>query len=143
MHQNNPSQNLDLLRVLFIVKGCFNFLGMFFFLIYAFMGTFLKAFISGFPNAQEQEPFPEQVTWIFVIIGAVGAFICLTFGILTLVAAAKIKARKSYNFIFVVSILNCFTGMLGIALGIFAIVELNKAHVKALFQPATNSKIGF
>jgi hypothetical protein len=63
--------------------------------------------------------------------------------ILNLLAAKRIKERMSYTFILVVGILNCFTGMLGIALGVFSIVELNKPDVKALFQRNTESSIEF
>jgi len=55
-------------------------------------------------------------------------------GILTLFASKYLKEIKNYNFIFVVAILNCLTGILGIVLGIFTIIELNKPDVKALFN---------
>ncbi|KQC33075.1 hypothetical protein AAU57_06915 [Nonlabens sp. YIK11] len=135
---------LNLLRILYIVKACFNFLGMFFFIGYAFMGTFFKAMVNTFPNPDQNEAhFPEAMHWIFVTVGTIGAVVLLTFGILTLIAASKINSRQGYNFIFVVGILNCFTGMLGIALGVFTIIELSKPQVKALFQPQTKTPIGF
>lgn len=143
MLQNNNSNNLDLLRILYIVKACFNFLGALFFILYAFLGSFLKTFISSLPKAEHKEPFPDQLLWVFVIIGTIGALICLFVGFFTLIAASKIKARKAYNFIFAAAIINCFTGLLGIGLGVFTFVELSKPHVKALFQPPAERKIGF
>ena len=144
MQTNYPtSHNLDVLRILFIVKACFNFFGALFFTLYAFLGSFINALMDLTPDAQQHEPFPEQLSWIFAIIGGVGAFICFVLGTLTLVAAQNIKARKNYNFIFAAAIVNCFTGMLGIGLGVFAFVELSKPQVKAMFQPKIEAKIGF
>jgi ABC-type Fe3+ transport system permease subunit len=142
MQQNNyqPTHNLDLLRILYIVKACFNFLGVLGFIAYAVFGAFISSFIGNVPDS---EPFPMQLSWIFVIIGAVGALIFLVMAILTLVAAKKIKNRQSHTFILVVGIINCISGMLGIALGVFTLVELTKPHVKALFQPQTQTKVGF
>lgn len=139
--QNN---NLNLLRILFIVKACFNFLGMLFFVLYAFMGSFLNMMVSNLPeNRGAEEHFPEPLFWVFFIIGSVGALICLVFGILTIMGASRIKSHRSYNFIFAVGIINCFTGMLGIALGVFTFIELSKPEVKALFIPKTKTKVGF
>ena len=142
--QPMSDNNLNLLRILFIVKACFNFLGMLFFLAYAFMGSFINGIVNSQPETTgNQDPFPEPIFWMFFIIGLIGALICLVFGILTLVGASKMKKRKGYNFIFAVGIINCFTGMLGIALGIFTFIELSKPHVKALFLPQNKEKIGF
>jgi hypothetical protein len=71
---------------------------------------------------------------IFFIIGGVGFVIASVMGVLTLLASKYINEVRNYNFIFVVAILNCLTGILGILLGIFTIIELNKPHVKAFFN---------
>ena len=138
-----PNQNLDLLRTLYIVKACFNFLGVLFFVIYALFGSFMFGFIDEVPQGEHNTPFPSSLTWVFIVIGAVGVVVCLVFAIITLIAAKRIKNRKGYSFIFVAGIINCFTGILGIGLGVFTFVELNKPHVKALFHPKGEQKIGF
>jgi hypothetical protein len=137
------THNLDLLRILYIVKACFNFLGALFFAGYAVFGSLFFNMMGDVPSANHSEPFPSPLSWIFILIGAIGMIICLVYGILTLLAAKRIKERRSYTFILVVGILNCFTGMLGIALGVFSIVELNKPDVKALFQRNTESSTEF
>ncbi|BAO54054.1 hypothetical protein NMS_0045 [Nonlabens marinus S1-08] len=100
-------------------------------------------FMDQVSHEGQNTPFPMHLSWIFVVIGVVGAVISLVFAIITLIAAKRIKERKSYTFIFVAGIINCFTGMLGIGLGVFTFVELNKPHVKALFHPEGGQKIGF
>ena len=132
--QYAPTHNLNLLRILYIVKACFNFVGAVFFTLYAFLGSFINALMDLSPDNQQHDQFPDEAMWLFAAVGIFGAFVFFVMGTITLIAASKIKARKSYNFIFAAAIINCFTGMLGIALGVFTIVELNKPEVKALFQ---------
>lgn len=69
-----------------------------------------------------------------MVIGCVGAFFALVFGILTLMASKYLKEASHYNFILVMAVLNCLTGVLGILLGVFTIIELNKPEVRALFN---------
>ena len=69
-----------------------------------------------------------------MVIGCVGAFFALVFGILTLMASKYLKEASHYNFILVMAVLNCLTGVLGILLGVFTIIELNKPEVRVLFN---------
>ncbi|WP_242670090.1 hypothetical protein [Gramella sp. KN1008] len=74
---------------------------------------------------------------IFVTIGSVIFLFLIGLGILTILAGKYLGERRKYDFIFVIAILNCLTGILGILLGIFTIIELNKPNVKRLFgKPA-------
>jgi len=74
---------------------------------------------------------------IIISIGIAVFLFFLTMGILTLLTAKYLGERRNYDFIFVMAIINCLTGILGIILGIFTILELNKAHVKRIFgKPA-------
>lgn len=122
--------NLDLFKTLFLVKGILTLCFSLFFLAYASIGaTFMK--LAVFPTQEEQLPFDPSI--IFIIIGSIGFVFTITLGILTLLTSKFIRLRKKYNYIFVLAILNCFTGILGILLGIFTIIELNKPEVKELF----------
>ena len=76
-----------------------------------------------------------------MIIGAIGFFFTIIFGVLTLIAAKNLKDVKGYNFIFVVAVLNCLTGILGILLGVFTLVELTKPHIKQLFEDNKHSTL--
>lgn len=131
LDQDYQPNNLNTFRILFIVKGIMNLLGALFFIGYAFLGTFFMNLAD--TNADlEEMPFDPSI--LFMIIGTVGFMIALAFAIVTLLAAKYIGEKRNYTFVFVASILNCLTGVLGILLGVFAIIELNKPHVKQLFK---------
>jgi len=128
---DNLTNNLSTFRTLFLVKGILTLLFSFFFIAYASIGGFLWN-IDEITNDTNSLPFNPGI--IFIIIGSVGFIISVVMGILTLLASKYLKDIKNYNFIFVIAILNCITGILGIILGVFTIIELHKPHVKELFN---------
>jgi hypothetical protein len=142
MQQVN-SNNLNVLRILYIVKAALTFLTALFFVLYAFVGGYFFTFIENMEGANVNEPVPDFVSGVFIVIGAVGAVFCIALGILTLLAAGYIKKRKGYNFIFAMGVVNCLTGLLGLGLGIFTFVELSKPQVKALFESKQQQPIGY
>ena len=121
------TNNLSTFRVLFIVKGILTLCFSLFFIFYGFIGTI-------FGNIEDFNELEFNPGIIFIVIGIIGFFITIIFGVLTLIAAKYLNEVRGYNFIFVVAILNCLTGILGILLGVFTLVELTKPHVKALFE---------
>ena len=144
MEQTNPSMeypsrnrgydqysynNLDTLATLHLVKAILTLLFSFFFLLYMFMGKIL----SHIPNTDVQTEAPFNISLIFVIIGGIGLFFCLLFGVMNLLSYSYIKERKNYNFVFANAVINCLTGILGILLGVFTLIEINKPQIKDLF----------
>lgn len=125
-----PTDNLSTFATLHLVKGILTILFSLFFLLYMFIGTAMT-----FAPMQGDVDMPFHPGNIFVIIGGIGFLITVTIGILTLLAGKYIKERRNYNFIFAIAIINCITGVLGIVLGIFTILDMNKPHVKAQFEP--------
>ena len=123
--------NLNTFRILFLVKGILTLCLSIFFILYGCMG-FLFSSIAENNEAHTEMPF--NFGWIFIIIGGVGLLFCITLGILTLLASKYLKDIKNYNFIFVIAIINCLTGILGIVLGVFTLIELTKPEVKKLFN---------
>lgn len=95
------------------------------------MGFFIGT-MAEHSDANNELPF--NFGWIFIIIGGIGLIFCITFGVLTLLASKYLKEVKNYNFIFAIAIVNCLTGVLGILLGVFTLVELTKPEVKQLFN---------
>ncbi|NAS29570.1 hypothetical protein GTQ40_01165 [Flavobacteriaceae bacterium R38] len=128
---NNQPNNLDTFRILYIVKGILTSLFALFFIAYGLIGVFIGN-IEGFIDDTGAEPFNPGI--VFIIIGGIGLIITVIIAIFTFLTAKYIKERRHYNFIFVVAILNCLTGVLGILLGIFTIIEITKPHVKELFD---------
>ncbi len=122
--------NLNLFGIFFLIKGILNLLFTLFFVFYFLIGLFVIN--KGVHNGGDF--FPFNIGSIFMVIGCVGAFFALVFGILTLMASKYLKEASHYNFILVMAVLNCLTGVLGILLGVFTIIELNKPEVRALFN---------
>jgi NADH:ubiquinone oxidoreductase subunit 6 (subunit J) len=129
-YQYMPTDNLSTFATLHLVKGILTILFSLFFLLYMFVGTALT-----FGSMNHGQDMPFHPGNIFIIIGAVGFIITVSIGILTLLAGKYIKERRNYNFIFAIAIINCITGILGVLLGVFTILDLNKPHVKAQFEP--------
>lgn len=128
IHQPN---NLYTFRILFLVKGVLTLCLSLFFIIYASIGYIIGAVIE---NNETNTQLPFNFGWIFIIIGGLGMLFCITLGVLTLLTSKYIRVLKNYNFIFAMAILNCLTGILGIVLGVFTLIELTKPEVKKLFN---------
>lgn len=124
------TNNLNTFHILYLIKGILTLFFSLFFIAYAAFGGFMGKMIEA--DAENALPFNPGI--IFMVVGIIGFVLCLVVGILTLFAAKFIKEQKNYTFIFVIAILNCLSGMLGIILGVFTLVELNKPEVKALFD---------
>jgi hypothetical protein len=119
--------NLNTFRTLFLVKGILNLCFSLFPLIYLFVGLFILN------NVSVDDNMLFNPGLIFVVVGIVGFLVLVTIGIITLVASKYIKLETHYKFIFVASIITALTGVLGILLCIFTLIELSKPEVKALF----------
>lgn len=123
--------NLNTFRILFLIKGILTLCLSLFFILYATIGFIIGTVIE---NDETNTDIPFNFGWIFIIIGGVGILFCITLGVLTLLASKYIKNIKNYNFIFAIAIINCLTGILGIILGVFTLIELTKPEVKKLFN---------
>ena len=124
---NSEDHNLGIFKILYIIKGIITLA----FSILPILYIFLGVFISQKGDMSEDE---SHFAGIFILlIGVVVFLFLLILGILTLLTAKYLGEKKNYDFIFVMAILNCLTGILGIILGIFTIIELTKPQVKRLF----------
>ena len=138
--QTTP-QNLNTFRILFLVKGILTLSFSIFFIIYGLFGfLFMKSIevndnYDGMPFSLDLILFTTLGT-IMMVIAAIGFLFSIIIGILTLLASKYLKEIKNYNFIFAIAIINCITGILGIILGVFTLVELTKPEVKKLFKKA-------
>lgn len=136
------SNNLSLFKTLFLIKGILSIFGFLFGVGYAAFGMVMGTVFSIFGEAiqdaaSENTEIPIfNPGYIFLIIGGGVALLFATASVLNFLASSYIGKHVKYQFIFVVSILNCLTGILGILLGVFAIIELQKPEVKALFEEA-------
>ena len=124
------SNNLNTLATLHLVYGILSSLGSLFFIIYILMGAVLSdQVIQDSPN-----PPPFDVRMVFTIIGSVGIFFCILKAVLNFLTSSYLRKAKNFNFIFATAVINCISGLLGIGLGVFTLVEIHKPHVKELFH---------
>ncbi|MGB5941550.1 MAG: hypothetical protein WBG71_01585 [Leeuwenhoekiella sp.] len=128
------TNNLQTFRILFIVKGVLNLLLALFFLGFAGFFSFIASDIAH--NTPSDMPF-NPLTFFGVFWG-IGFALSVVFAILTFMAAKYLGEARKHTFIIVIAVLNCLSGIIGIVLGIFTIIEITKPEVRALFE--TNSK---
>ncbi|PTX43518.1 hypothetical protein C8P64_2046 [Christiangramia gaetbulicola] len=123
--------NLRIFKILYIIKGILILAFSLIPLFYIFLGVYI------FNENNTPQENSQLGGAIVMFIGIALFLFFLAMGILTLLAAKYLGEQRNYDFIFVIAIINCLTGILGIILGIFTILELNKAQVKRLFgKPA-------
>ena len=95
------------------------------------MGVFFSHLPEFDPNTSSMPFNPFN---LFLYIGIVGFIITLALGSLTIIASNYINQQRSYTFIFVIALVNAITGVLGILLAVFTLIEITKPEVKALFE---------
>jgi hypothetical protein len=128
---NTEDHNLGIYRILYIIKGVITMLFSLLPLTYIIIASFV------FNNAELPEGEAQLGTMVMMTLGIIVFLFLLALGILTLLTAKYLGEKRNYDFIFVMAIVNCLTGILGIILGIFSVLELNKPHVKRLFGKTT------
>ncbi len=129
-----PTDNINTFATLHLVKGILTILLSLFFLLYIFLGSALM-----FAPIDNQSDMPFNPGTFIIIIGGFGFLITVILGILTILASKYLRERRNYNFVFAIAIINCISGVLGIILGIFTLIDLNKPHVKAQFDANSTS----
>ncbi|QYA26955.1 hypothetical protein G3I01_16120 [Gramella sp. MT6] len=128
---DQEEHNLRIFKILYIIKGIFILVFSLIPLFYIFLGVYI------FNENEMAEENSQLGGEIVMFIGIALFLFFLVMGILTLLTAKYLGEKRNYDFIFVMAIINCLTGILGIILGVFTILELNKAQVKRLFgKPA-------
>ena len=126
-------EHLKILSILYYVWGgltaCLSCFGVF----YVVFG--LVAVIAG--TQQNQGGPPAFVGGIFMFIGVVFVLLGATVGGLTIWAGRCLAQRKRYMLCFVMACISCLSVPLGTALGVFAIIVLQRPAVKGMFEQPT------
>ena len=131
-NNNVMTNNLNTFKILYIIKGVLAVMASFIFLIYASMGSLIGKAVERDMHFRNEMPFNPAD--LFVLIGTIGLIMFLTMAILAFVAAKKLNDGRGSGLITVAAIVNCFSGILGIVLCIFTLIELAKPNVKAIFN---------
>ena len=135
--QHPGEKNLNTYKILFLIKGILDLLISLIGLIYIAIGSFAS---SAFEEAayRSGEEIPFNPANLFVIFGVVMLIIALGTGIPALMASSRFQQRRGRTFIIVAAAINCITGILGILLCIFTVIELQKPEVRELFDANDN-----
>ena len=124
---NPEDHNLRIFKILYIIKGVLTLAFSIIPLLYIFFGLYL---FEGHNMHDEDSRIGGAIV---MTIGITLFLFFVAMGVLTLLTAKYLGEKRNYDFVFVMAIINCLTGILGIILGIFTIIELNKTNVKRLF----------
>lgn len=126
---NRDAEHLKLLSIFHYVLG--GLIGLFGCMPFIHVGIGV-AFIMGEIPGNGNGP-PPEFGWIFVVAGSIAIIFCWTVAILLLVAAGRLKKRRSWTFCFVTACVSCLFMPMGTALGVFTIIVLIRESVKASF----------
>lgn len=129
--------NLETFRVLYIIKGCLLTIPSLFIIgCIGFASSLLNSNGEYHYEMQSQGELPFDPFIILKFLASIGILISVLiigFIVSNFLTAYFLKKKKNYYFIFTISILSLFTGILGILLGVFTLIEISKPEVKALF----------
>jgi hypothetical protein len=126
-----PRDDLRLLSVFHYVLAGLSLFCSCFPLLYVGMGLAVA-----FGALQDDGPdgVPVFVGWLFVGIGLFLLVLVLAYAIALIAAGRSIARQRNWVFCMVVAGLSCPWFPFGTALGVFTLVLLSKAEVKALFS---------
>ncbi|MCR9173271.1 MAG: hypothetical protein NXI10_12290 [bacterium] len=134
MNEQHPGEkNLNTFKILFLIKGIFDLLIALLGFIYIAIGSFTGPAFEAASRIDGQT-MPMDPGSFFMIIGVVLLVLAMVTGIPALMASNRWQQKRGRNFIIVAAAINCLTGVLGILLCIFTVIELQKPEVKELFD---------
>lgn len=133
--------HLQVLSVCYYIYAACNAFFSLFGLLYVFMGVLIGGVIAAAPVPPDKPPLPPPAYFaaIFGVIGAAIFLFLMGSAILMVMAAGRLRRRRSRVFCLVVGALSCIWFPFGTALGVFTIVVLSRSSVPRLFgedQPA-------
>jgi hypothetical protein len=107
------------------VTACFSMFGLF----YAGMALL----ITSLPVKEGQDAPPEQIAWIFAIVGIGITAVMLAVAAAKLRAAKALRERTSRTFCYVVAVITMFGMPYGTFLGVFTLLVLSRPSVAQAF----------
>jgi len=138
MNEQHPGEkNLNTYKILFMIKGIFDLLIALIGLIYIAIGAVAGSAIEE-AAYRSGDDLPFNPGSIFLIFGIIMIVIALITGVPALMASSRIQQRRGRSFIIIAAAINCITGVLGIVLCIFTVIELQKPEVRELFDANDN-----
>ena len=130
-------EHLRLLRIGYLISGATNAAWACFPIIHITIGLFML--FGGFPAGPSKPGEPDQrfVGLLFIAIGGIISSMFAIGAALKLLAARRIRERRSKTFCLAVAALSCLGIPYGTALGVFTFVVLARPSVAQLFERRT------
>ncbi len=128
------AEHLKLLSIFYYISGALSCLGCFLGIFYAGMGLMIPKMAATAPRSPGTAPFPEEMTWMFFLIGIVIIVISLAMAVGSFLTARWLSARRNKTFCMVVAGISCINFPLGTALGVFTFIVLSRPSVTHLFE---------
>lgn len=128
------AEHLKLLAIFYYIFSGLSCLGCFVGIFYAGMGLMIPRMAASAPPSAGAPPFPQEMTWIFFILGIVIIVISLATAVGNFLTARWLSARKNKTFCMVVAGISCIHVPLGTALGVFTFIVLSRPSVARLFE---------
>jgi divalent metal cation (Fe/Co/Zn/Cd) transporter len=123
------SEHLKLLRWGYFlsagVTACFSMFGLF----YAGMA----ALLTSLPVKEGQDAPPEQIAWLFAVVGIGITVVMLAVAAAKLKVAKALRERTSRTFCYVVAVITMFGVPYGTLLGVFTLLVLSRPSVAQTF----------
>jgi divalent metal cation (Fe/Co/Zn/Cd) transporter len=107
------------------VTACFSVFGLF----YAGMALL----ITSMPVKEGQDAPPEQIAWLFAIVGIAITVVMLAVAAAKLKVAKALRERTSRTFCYVVAVITMFGMPYGTLLGVFTLLVLSRPSVAQAF----------
>lgn len=128
------AEHLKLLAIFYYISSGLSCLGSLLGVFYAGMGLMIPKMAASSPRSSGPAPFPQEMTWMFFLMGIVIIVICLAMAVGNFLTARWLSARKNNTFCMVVAGLSCLFFPLGTALGVFTFIVLSRPSVAHLFE---------
>lgn len=133
MEDPRDASQLRTLSILYYVFSTFNLVPLLIGALYAFMGIgLLNGTLPG--NTANQD---TASGWVLLGLAAAMGFIAIVGGTLTVLAARRLRQRRSLTLCIIVAAVSCMQIPFGTALGVFTLIVLNRPSVKAMFAGRT------
>jgi uncharacterized membrane protein YedE/YeeE len=125
-------RHISLLSIFHFVWGGLTALASSLGLIHVALGIMMLVNPASFSSGQP--PPPAFVGWMFLLMGGAIVLLGWTLGGLTIYSGVCMRRRKRHTFSIVIAAINCLSVPVGTALGVFTLVVLLRASVKAEYE---------
>lgn len=131
MTTQNPSKNFNVFRILHIVQACLAFMAMLAMLLFSYGSAMLFDTFMDQPGFEE---IPFDIAAFYQVFGVIAGVWYLFIGLMNLLTARAFNQRRGYGIALTTSIINCLSGVLGMVLAIFTLIEIHKPGTKEMLK---------